>query len=57
MNDTLKNSKTMKLYPQQETLEYFSVDLPEKGQFKIRIASLPLTLDQRLYIDFWVKRN
>jgi hypothetical protein len=57
MNDTLKNSKTMKLYPQQETLEYFPVDLPEKGQFKIRIASLPLTLDQRLYIDFWVKRN
>jgi len=57
IDEILRDSKTITLYPEQETLEYFNVNLEEKGQHRVRVALLPITLEQRLYIDFWVRRN
>jgi hypothetical protein len=57
INEVLKDSKIINLHQKQETVEYFPVELQEKGQFRVRVAVLPITLSQRAYIDFWVRRN
>jgi hypothetical protein len=57
VNDSLKDSKIVSLESRQEITEYFYVHLEEKGEFRVKVAVLPITSNRRIYIDFWVTKD
>ena len=48
INDVLEDSKILYLVPKQEKLEYFTISLSEKDQYKIKIALLPITKPKQI---------
>lgn len=57
VNETLQHSENLTVEPHQEISNYYSVYLPENGLYRVKVAVLPLTLEEKTYIEFWVEKN
>jgi len=57
VNETLQYTKSIVLYPDREVSKYYSVNIPEDGISKVRIAVLPITFEDRAYIEFWIEKT
>jgi hypothetical protein len=56
VNETLQHTENIILYPKQEVSEYYPVNISKDGISKVRIAVLPITFEDRAYIEFWVEK-
>jgi hypothetical protein len=56
INETLQKIDNKKINPDQMISEYYTVNLPENGLYKVKVALLPLTIEDRTYIEFWVNK-
>ena len=57
VNESLENSMTLELQPEEETISQFEVSLPSEGLFKVKVSVSPLTTDEKANIDFWVEKK
>lgn len=57
INESLENSKTLKIESNKQVLSHFEVSLPSKGLFKVEVSVSPLKTDEKAIIDFWVERK
>lgn len=57
VNETMQYSESLPIEPQQEISKYYPVRLPSAGLYKVKIEVLPLTVEDRTYIEFWVEKE